>query len=73
MTRHGWALFFVLLAAFVVSGFAGCSHPVNAARVQCQLAALEELPDEPGDVTVSHVVQVVEHVKRCRTDADAGR
>jgi hypothetical protein len=50
----------------------GCTN-LEATQVRCKLAALEELPDEPDQVTVSDVVQVVEHVRRCSRGADAGR
>jgi len=45
---------------------------VDQSAVRCKLAALEELPDDPGEVTASDVVQVVEHVQECKAKPDAG-
>ena len=67
-----WAMFFVFVLAVLLGVVAGCTA-VDQSAVRCKLAALEELPDDPGEITASDVVQVVEHVRRCAKGADAGR
>jgi hypothetical protein len=73
MTRRqkAWTLFAVLLVAFIVAGFA--CNPAALSTLKCKAEAAELLPDDPGAVTVSHAIEVVEAVRRCSRDADAGR
>lgn len=63
------------IAVGVLIGF-GLLAPfacANSALVQCKLAALEVLPDDPGMVTIYDAVDVIERVKACRrVHADGG-
>ncbi len=62
----GW----VLLAAVHSSGCGQAA--VTPQSVQCQLAALRVLPEDPKQVTVQDAIDVVSRIKACRQPADAG-
>jgi hypothetical protein len=48
--------------------------PAQSEAFRCKLAAAEELPDDPAQINLSDVVQVVEHLRACKAkSADAGR
>jgi hypothetical protein len=66
-----WSLFFGLVIAFLLDSLQGC-NPAALSTVKCKAEAAELLPDDPGAVTVSHAIEVVEAVRRCSRDADAG-
>jgi hypothetical protein len=73
----GWSYWLTLAAvAWAVYTLAvlvtGC-NPAALSTLKCKAEAAELLPDDPGAVTVSHAIEVVEAVRRCSRDADAGR
>lgn len=60
-----------VLAFFLASGFvAACG--TTPVLIECQLAALRVLPDDPEQVTVYDAVDVVRRVKACKRTGDAG-
>lgn len=71
MTKEDSQILFLQAMVLALSTALACASDDQSA-IRCKLGALEELPDDPALVTVSDVVQVVEHVKRCSRDADAG-
>jgi hypothetical protein len=61
-----------ILCALAVSLLASCT-PAQSEAFRCKLAAAEELPDDPAQINLSDVVQVVEHIRACKAkSADAG-
>lgn len=63
----------ILCTLATVALLASCT-PAQSEAFRCKLGALEELPDDPAEVNVSDVVQVVEHIRACKAkSADAGR
>jgi hypothetical protein len=50
----------------------GCGAALPAAQIQCRLAALEVLPEDPMQVTVYDAVDVVERLRACSAPKDGG-
>lgn len=60
-----------VLAFFLASGFvAACG--TTPVLIECQLAALRVLPEDPEMVTVYDAIDVVRRVKACRHAPDGG-
>lgn len=64
-----------ILGGFVVGyvgllGLASCG--TTPVLIECQLAALRVLPDDPEQVTVYDAIDVVRRVKACKRAGDAG-
>lgn len=62
----------IVLCAFALLLTALRCTPAQSEAFRCKLGALEELPDDPGQVNLSDVVQLVKHVQECKTKPDAG-
>jgi hypothetical protein len=65
----------VVVGAFVglclVRGLAGCGTP---AELQCRVAAVRMLPDDPVQVTFGDVVDLTQRLHACKVPAgDAGQ
>ena len=61
-----------IFAACVLLTLMKCT-PAQSEAFRCKLAAAEELPDDPSQINLSDVVQVVEHIRACKAkSADAG-
>ena len=63
----------VMSVAALLLSLARCT-PAQSQALRCKLAAAEELPDDPSQINLSDVVQVVEHIRSCKakSSADAG-
>lgn len=66
-----WRSWWVICLVALMLAALRCT-PAQRAGLKCKAEAAELLPDDPGEVTVSHVVEVVEAVRRCQRSADAG-
>lgn len=61
----GWVL--------IAANASGCGQSaVTPQLVQCKLAALRVLPEDPKQVTIADAIDVVSRIKACTQPADAG-
>ncbi len=64
------------IAGWVLLGVnaTGCGQAsVTPQMVQCKLAALRVLPDDPKQATVGDAVDLIGRIKACHQPADAGQ
>lgn len=63
-----------LVIGLVVFGvLVGCLGGGLSPVVRCKLDALKVLPEDPGMVTLNDAVDVIERLKVCHRQADAGQ
>jgi hypothetical protein len=58
------------MTAIALALLASCSSP---AVVQCKVAAVRFLPEDPGQITPYDVVDLVKRLHECKGLGDAGR
>lgn len=62
----------IALAAFCTVGTPGCGSALTPQLVQCKLAALSVLPQDPQMATVYDSIDLIERIKACHAKVDGG-
>ena len=62
-----------LLVGLALAALMGCASSQSSRLVQCKLDALKILPDDPMQVTFADGVDLVERIKACEAEPDAGK